>query len=374
MKQSTSDKLRTLLQLIFQQQASQAALLVKPDAPLPDMEWMVPATAEAVKPLVAELYRQGMVQAAARMAVKLGRGPVRMPRAQEPRRVEVGNDAVFGAAVGQASGRTPNTVIGDAPAAPNAALFKTMGDKYTISRLDRELDDDRWEPGQRKIAWLVLVNGVVTDRLDTRRDAEELIREYRRQDTKAWDAPSKLAALPGLLVPSLFKTARGRIVCKAAPDIGFDFDLFNPRVLRAVDALTMAFCTDTFLTASLAIRDAQEATRQLLRDGLPKGAAVELLARQVRMIFADPKRAFTIAATEGSRAVHGGQMAAAQEAGVERHSWLVSADACEHCLKLDGKTVKIGEPFWVNPKGGPYAVVLHPPLHPHCFCSVTEEI
>lgn len=291
MRQSTSDKLRTLLQLIFQQQAVQAAAMVKPDSPLPDMEWMVGATAEAVKPLVAELYRQGMVQAAARMAAKLGRGSsVRMPRVEPPRRVEVGNDAVFGAAAGR--GSVPHA-DGLEVAAPNAALFKT---------------------------------------------------------------------------------ARGKVVCKAAPDIGFDFDLFNPRVLRAVDALTMAFCQDTFQTAQVAVRDAQESTRQLLRDGLPRGTAVELLARQVRTIFADPKRAFTIAATEGSRAIHGGQMAAAQEAGVERHSWLASADACEHCLKLDGKTVKIGEPFWVNPKGGPYAVVLYPPLHPHCFCTTTEEI
>lgn len=314
MRQSTSDKLRTLLQLIFQQQAVQAAAMVKPDSPLPDMEWMVGATAEAVKPLVAELYRQGMVQAAARMAAKLGRGSsVRMPRVEPPRRVDVGNDAVFGAA-GRTVGGTPYNFTSSVPAAPNAALFKSI------------------------------------------------------------DAPSKLAAIPGLLVPSLFKTARGRVVCKAGPDIGFDFDLFNPRVLRAVDALTMAFCQDTFQTAQVAVRDAQEATRQLLRDGLPRGAAVELLARNVRTIFADPKRAFTIAATEGSRAVHGGQMAAAQEAGVERHSWLASADACEHCLKLDGKTVKIGEPFWVNPKGGPYAVVLYPPLHPHCFCTTTEEI
>lgn len=300
MKQTAADKLRMLLQLIFQQQASQAALLVKPDASLPDMEWMVTGTAEAVKPLVAELYRQGMVQAAARMAAKLGRrGPVRMPRAEEPRRAEVGNDAVFGAAVGRTSAPTAG-----------AELF----------------------------------TGVVA---------------------------SQRTAAPN---SALFKTARGRVVCKAGPDVGFDFDLFNPRVLRAVDALTMAFCQDTFQTAQLAVRDAQEATRQLLRDGLPKGAAVELLAREVRNIFADPKRAFTIAATEGSRAVHGGQMAAAQEVGVERHSWLASADACEHCLKLDGKSVKLGEPFWVNPKGGPYAVVLYPPLHPHCFCTTAEEI
>lgn len=289
MKQTTADKLRLLLQLIFQQQASQAALLVKPDAPLPDMEWMVTSTAEAVKPLVAELYRQGMVQAAARMAAKLGRrGSVRMPRAEEPRRVEVGNDAVFGNSTVIPLEQQPSYNFG-----PNITLFKS---------------------------------------------------------------------------------ARGRVVCKAAPDVGFDFDLFNPRVLRAVDALTMAFCQDTFQTAQLAVRDAQEATRQLLRDGLPKGAAVELLAREVRTIFADPKRAFTIAATEGARAIHGGQMTAAQEAGVERHSWLASADACEHCLKLDGKSVKLGEPFWVNPKGGPYAVVLHPPLHPHCVLPDTHVI
>ena len=67
-------------------------------------------------------------------------------------------------------------------------------------------------------------------------------------------------------------------------------------------------------------------------------------------------------------------MMAAQEAGVERHTWLASSDACEKCLELDGKTVAIGEPFYVDPKGGPYAVCLHPPRHVHCFCSLVEDL
>lgn len=173
----------------------------------------------------------------------------------------------------------------------------------------------------------------------------------------------------------LFLKGRRRVICKAkTPELSFDFDLFRPEVIEAANAATYEFCRETMLTATTDLTTALAQLHELMRQGLPRGEAIELLAKNVRTIFADPMRAFRIATTETSRAVHGGQMAAAVEAGVQRHSWLASADACEHCLELDGKTVEIGQPFFVNPKGGPYAVVIHPPLHPHCFCTTTEEI
>ncbi len=166
-----------------------------------------------------------------------------------------------------------------------------------------------------------------------------------------------------------------RYYAKAA-DARVDFDLFNPRVLDAVDAASFRFCRETMDTATTDLGRALRDLRRLLRHGMERGEALRLLAKKVRQIFADPARAFRIAVTEASRAQHAGQLMAARESGVVRgKSWVASSDACEHCLSMEELgTIPLDRPFWVDPRGGPYAVVMAPPLHPHCFCAMNEEI
>ncbi len=128
-------------------------------------------------------------------------------------------------------------------------------------------------------------------------------------------------------------------------------------------------------TATGDLATALDRLRGLMREGLPRGDAIAALAIEVRRIFADPKRAYRIAATETSAAIHGGQMNAASEAGCTQHAWMASSDACELCLMLADKgPVDIGKPFWIDPAGGPYAIKLHPPAHPFCYCTLEEII
>jgi Phage Mu protein F like protein len=293
-----SDKLMLVLDRIFQAQARYVASKVTFDGPPVDMTPWIAATADACKPILLAMAQQGMLQASARIAAKLGRrDEVKMPVVPDPagyvegiRTHRPGNESIFGN-----EGVQPETAA----------------------------------TGLRKV---LVRSGISTQ--------------------------SQL--------PSLFLKGGRRIVYKSIKqDVQFSFDLFNPRVIDAVDAAAFKFCRETMATATGELTTTLDRLRQLLRDGLPKGDAVSLLAKKVRTIFADPKRAFTIAATEGSRAVHGGQMLAAMEVGVTHHTWLASSDACPLCLDLDGKTVKIGEPFYIDPKGGAYASVWHPPLHPH---------
>ena len=192
-------------------------------------------------------------------------------------------------------------------------------------------------------------------------------------------AGSRIATTLGLEAKGLVNSRRMVLVIKARkakPSMVVDFDLFEPRVLDAVDETTYAFCRETMATATGDLRTALDRLRQLMRDGLPRGDAVQLLAREVRTIFADPMRAFRIATTETSRAMHAGSRMAGEESGVvSSWSWLASSDACEEiCQPLDGKTVKKGEPYVVLSGKPPYNVVYHPPAHPHCFCSETENI
>jgi hypothetical protein len=85
-------------------------------------------------------------------------------------------------------------------------------------------------------------------------------------------------------------------------------------------------------------------------------------------------RAYTIAATETSRAVHAGQESHGKLLGSTGLEWLASSDACPVCLSINGKKVKHGEPFyvWPNAKKTEYKYVWYPPAHPSCMCTVND--
>lgn len=118
-----------------------------------------------------------------------------------------------------------------------------------------------------------------------------------------------------------------RAIFKAAT-IEEDFDLFNPKILDAVDNHTFIFARSTLETATTDLKTAMVSLRQLMREGLEAGAAHKLLAKKIREIFSNPNRAFTIAQTESSRFTHLGQIDAAQEAGATHKTWIASSDAC----------------------------------------------
>jgi len=151
--------------------------------------------------------------------------------------------------------------------------------------------------------------------------------------------------------------------------------LFNPRVLDAVNTLTMQFCKETNATATDDLEKSMKKIRQLFHEGLPRGDCLQLMTRQVQTIFADPFRAHRIATTETSRFMHGGQLYSMKEQAdiVKKKEWLASSDACDRCLAMNGQQRDLDEPFKI--KGtGPYAVIQYPPLHPHCFCDMTEVL
>jgi hypothetical protein len=155
--------------------------------------------------------------------------------------------------------------------------------------------------------------------------------------------------------------------------VGFNFDLANPKIQQAVNQASMDFCAATNATASDDLNKTLAALRVALAKGLDEGEALTVLAQRVQALFTDPFRAWRIAATEAKRAASGGALLAAQDSGVvSGKRWLASSDACERCLALDGEERKLDEPFWVDPKGGPYAVCQYPPLHPFCMCDFTE--
>jgi hypothetical protein len=182
----------------------------------------------------------------------------------------------------------------------------------------------------------------------------------------AWRGAVWWPALGGVTAKQISRLARA----------GFEhyWDLYDPSVLEAVDELALDFCRATLDTASRELGQALEDLREALRQGVKAGRLNEWLTRKVAEIFASTPRAYRIAQTEGSRAVHAGQLFTARELGATVKTWLASADACDRCLELADVEKPLDEPFTVDPAGGPYAVVQHPPLHPHCLCTISEEV
>lgn len=157
--------------------------------------------------------------------------------------------------------------------------------------------------------------------------------------------------------------------------IEFGWDLYRPEVSEWIRRASFDFAKSTLATAATEANKAIQAFRESLRKGLERGDATEDLNRAIVKIFDDPYRAARVAQTEASRAVHQGQREADMLSGiVSGGEWLASSDACPKCLALNGKRVRFGEPFVIDPKPGPYQMVYQPPLHPHCFCTYKSII
>lgn len=162
----------------------------------------------------------------------------------------------------------------------------------------------------------------------------------------------------------------------ASPDI---FSVVTPNIGRAVAAASLKFSQSTNETTSMQLNDALDRLRKELAEGLVKGEARALLRERVNAVFdnASQSRAQTIADSEASRALHGGQQIAAEKSGVvAKKKWLASDDACLACLAVYESQPDGGidvDANFVN-GSGPYGDVPYPPLHPSCTCSVSYEL
>ena len=110
-----------------------------------------------------------------------------------------------------------------------------------------------------------------------------------------------------------------------------------------------------------------------------EGESVRELTKRVLTIFdgLSKSHATMVAATEASRAVHAAELTADVEsevvAGLEL---LISSDACPLCRKVatECRRVRLGESFAVIGSNEHYKNIRHPPIHPHCQCTIVEVL
>lgn len=195
-----------------------------------------------------------------------------------------------------------------------------------------------------------------------------------------WSDPMASAMTPiiGAYWDEAGKTTRARLGLD--PE---DWEVHDPHLHRMIQSASLTFCRETNETTDRQLADALDDLRNELGAGLvDHGESIPELADRVRTVFRrlSGYRAEMIARTEASRAVHAAGQESAKESGVVRGKrWLASANSCDRCLDVarqvnesHPKGLPLDQPFAVGQsKHEEYASVPHPPLHPHCRCSIT---
>ena len=159
-----------------------------------------------------------------------------------------------------------------------------------------------------------------------------------------------------------------------------DWRVVNPHLNAQIQKQAFAFCEATNATTTKRLHQSLESIRQQFVIGMvEEGESVRELTNRVKYVFEglSTSHARSIAATEASRAVHAAELTADVEsdvvAGLEL---LLSGDACPLCRKIaaECKRVRLGQPFATIGSNPHYKDVRHPPLHPHCQCTMIEVL
>lgn len=141
---------------------------------------------------------------------------------------------------------------------------------------------------------------------------------------------------------------------------------------------------DTF--ASKVVEVTGEELASAIIDGLDEGENLPEITKRVAAMYDGKVNVASkrIARTEVNNAANAGAAAQWKRAGIRRHKWLASSDACEFCITLKDKVVDIGTPFAkvgdtiIGKDGGRHRVsyrdVLQPGLHPNDRCTIVPVI
>lgn len=165
-------------------------------------------------------------------------------------------------------------------------------------------------------------------------------------------------------------------------DVGLaEAKLISPeRAIAFAEKLTRGF-------SSKAVKVVGDELYPALRESFLNGENVQQTTSRVAQIFdghSTDEAAERIARTELNRAMNGGATETYRENGIEKKEWLASLDSCQFCVSMSGKTVEVNKAFlkgnqeWRGADGGTmratYGDVNHPPLHPHCTCTVVPVL
>ncbi|ADU50162.1 phage portal protein, HK97 family [Thermaerobacter marianensis DSM 12885] len=167
---------------------------------------------------------------------------------------------------------------------------------------------------------------------------------------------------------------------EAGSELDVAFQLNNDFAKRFVERYV-------FIFAQALSRASQDRIREIILAGQRDGLTINEMKRRLLEEFDDwtAARAERVARTETLRASNAGAMMAYQQAGVQVVEWLPAGDACPYCKALKGRRWAVGSALFQvgdewHPEGveRPYRItyepVQHPPLHPHCRCTIVPVV
>ncbi len=130
----------------------------------------------------------------------------------------------------------------------------------------------------------------------------------------------------------------------ASSELGIDFSLIEPNILRAVDKRVEFFAVK--VNESTADMLAEQ-----LSEALKNGETIDQISRRIDNVFdySEKFRSIRTARTEVIGANNAGQLQTYAEAGIEHKQWITARDErVRPSHQIDGQTVKINEDFTTN--------------------------
>ena len=187
-----------------------------------------------------------------------------------------------------------------------------------------------------------------------------------------------------------------------ALEVGISFDVLNPKVMQAVTNRSNLFSDSV-------INETRTLLHTVINDSMNAGDGIPQLRKKIQLLYENMSkyRATRIARTEAIWALNeGAEQGYIQSGVVEFKQWWTARDErrCLFCAEMHGKQIPVGTNYFnlgqsltipnpkglifVQTKGGGYHYevsmkasptltmnfyyedVRHPPLHPHCRCTL----
>jgi hypothetical protein len=197
----------------------------------------------------------------------------------------------------------------------------------------------------------------------------EFVQSRRRVNLTGWATDAVIDSLVPFLLRDTqiaLKEAAGEMA-KAGRSV--DTRVLREEIIDEAREQIRQMIRETAKTTARALNARVTEARRKMKKGLP-GAMIGIQA-EIENRLKKMDRFEAIAAQQTQQAKNYGTTLVYEQGGAKGKKWMADGPrACKACLALNGKVVGLNEPFYVDPKGGPYAVKMNPPFHPHCFCHM----
>lgn len=200
-------------------------------------------------------------------------------------------------------------------------------------------------------------------------------------DTQGLDVKEENAKLANTVIPLVNELAQESgiiaLLFAGEEELEFEFTQALEKAIRnSVGLMSGNFNTDTL-----------EELAATLAEGTAAGENLDKLKKRIEKVYEDARgyRAERVARYETLKGSNAATETAYKQTGyVNYKRWYTNPGACQFCVAMNGKIVKLGGAFFdigekvTGEDGSEYEItydtILYPPLHPNCRCTIIPVI